>query len=233
MPIHNDHPIHRPKTQIASGRRPRTCWIMLLALLIAGAGCLAPSLVHAESSFRIGLDEVQLTGATYTHDTSGTKLTNSDTMIGTQLMVEFLPTDFFGIEVDYAISPLQRHYQLGTNGATSNNVSEQASYTTYGANFYMFREEKRGLHPTFGVATGQIAVSQKFEAGTLGNQTTNNTVDVNILKLGLEWVLNRAGVRLQYQAWSGDASNSTKLTNVRQTNSYTGSALALGVFALF
>lgn len=204
---------------------------LAMALLLTAAGCLAPTLARAD--FKVGLDEVDLSGAKYTHDANGTKTTVSTDMVGTQLALEWLPTDFVGFEIDYSAAPLQRNYELGSSGAISNNVTETASFTTFGANFYPFREEKRGIHPLIGVAAGTIDVSQKFEGGTLGNVSTTNSVTINQLKLGLEWVGNRAGVRLQYGIWSGSTSNTTKLTGVRQTNDYSGSAVSLGVFALF
>ena len=205
----------------------------LIALTVfTGLACAVPTLGHA-AGFKIGLDQVQLSGATYTHDTAGTKLTDSKTMVGTQLAVEFLPGEFFGFEIDTAISPLERNYQLGANGATSNNVSESAGYTLYGVNLYFNRDERRGFHPMLGVATGQISVAQKFEGGTVGTASTHSTVDVNVVKAGFDWMTTYAGLRVQYQLWTGAKGNTTQITGVRQTNDFTGSALLLGVFAAF
>jgi hypothetical protein len=203
-----------------------------LALALA-AGLLAATPGLSRAELKIGLDEVQLTGAKYTHDNAGTKSSDAATMVGTNFNLEWLPTGYFGLEVDYSLSPLERTYQLGTNGAVSNNVTEAASLLTYGFNLYFGRDERRGWHPVVGVATGTAAVTQKFEAGTLGAQSTHASVDLNILKLGVDWVLSYAGLRLQYQMWTGSKSNSTQLTGIRQTNDYTGSAIDIGVFADF
>ena len=197
---------------------------------VAALGLLAPSLARA--NVKIGLDEVTLGGAKYTHD-NGTKYTNSKDLVGTELAVEYLPTEFFGIEVDYGLTPLSRTYQLGTNGSVSKNVTESAAFVLYGVNLYFGRDDRRGFHPELGVSTGSATVSQKFEGGTLGTQSTNNTVNLNVLKAGLDWMTSYAGVRLQYQLWTGEKSNSTLLTGVRQTVSYTGSAVVIGVFANF
>jgi len=198
---------------------------MAVLALLAGA---SPAL--ARSAFKVGLDERQLSGAAYTHDNGTTKLENSDLLVATQLTLEFLPTESFGLEVAYALSPLQRNYQLGANGATSSNVLEEASYVLYGANYYLFRDDRQGLHPLIGVATGTIGVTQKFEGGTLGSTSTAATVNVNVLKLGMEWVGEKAGLRLIYESWSGQSSNATKLAGIRQTNNYTGTSIVLGVF---
>jgi hypothetical protein len=197
---------------------------------IAAAGLLAPSLTRA--NVKIGLDEVTLGGAKYTHD-NGTKYTSSKDLVGTQLAVEYLPTEFFGIEVDYGLTPLTRTYQLGPNGSVSNNVTENAAFFLYGVNLYFGRDDRRGFHPELGVSTGSATVSQKFEGGTLGAKSTNNTVSLNVLKAGVDWMTSYAGVRLQYQVWTGEKSNSTLLAGVRQTVSYTGSAAVIGVFANF
>jgi len=204
---------------------------MAVVAILVAVGCTLPTLSHA--GLRIGLDEVQLSGATYTHDTAGTKVTNAAPLVGTQLDLEFQPSEFFGFEIDYALSPLERSYQLGANGATANNVTESTGYTLYGVNLYFNREDRRGFHPVLGVATGQLSVSQKFEGGTVGTQSTHSTVDINVVKAGFDWMTTMAGIRLQYQMWTGEKSNTTQIVGVRQTNSYTSSALVLGVFAAF
>lgn len=210
-------------------KRWRTRSVKLAVL--AALGCLAPALAHAE--IKLGVDAVDLTAATYTHDTAGIKDSDRGNMVGAQLTLEYLPIERFGLEVAYSLSPLQRSYQLGNGGATANNVTEQASYTTIGANMYPFYRRREGLHPLIGVATGQLNVTQKFQGGTVGNVSTSNTVNITIVKLGLEWVIERAGFRLQYQQWSGETTNTTKIVGVRQTNSYDGAAVSLGVFSLF
>jgi hypothetical protein len=199
--------------------------------VLAALGCLTPALAHAD--IKLGLDAVQMAGAKYTHDAAGIKDEDRSFMVGSQVSLELLPTEQFGLEVSYSLSPLERSYQLGIAGATSNNVTEQASYTTIGANMYLFYKKRDGFHPVIGVATGTLTVAQKFEGGTLGNISTTNTVNINIIKLGLEWVINSAGFRLQYQQWAGETNNTTKIAGVRQTNSYDGSAISLGVFSYF
>lgn len=199
--------------------------------VLAALGCLAPALAHAE--IKLGLDAVQVADARYTHDTAGIKDEEHGFMVGSQVTLEYLPTEQFGLELAYSLTPLERSYQLGIAGATSNNVTEQASYTTIGANMYMFSKKRAGVHPLIGVATGSLTVSQKFEGGTVGSLSTTNTVNINMVKVGLEWVINNAGFRLLYQQWAGAADNTTKIPGVRQTNSYDGSAISLGVFSFF
>lgn len=199
--------------------------------VLAALGCLAPALAHAE--LKLGLDAVQVADARYTHDTAGIKDEEHGFMVGSQVSLEYLHTEQFGIELAYSLTPLERSYQLGIGGATSNNVTEQASYTTIGANMYMFSKKRETLHPVIGVATGILTVTQKFEGGAVGNLSTTNSVNINMIKLGLEWVIANAGFRLQYQLWAGAANNTTKIPGVRQTNSYDGSAVSLGVFTFF
>ena len=204
------------------------------SLLLATAtvlGCLVPNLARAD--FKVGLDQVQLTGATYTHNDAATKPTNSTVLSGTQVTLEYLPTDNFGLELASSALPLGRTYPLGPQGAISQNVTEQASYGTFGANMYLFREERMGLHAVVGIAAGTVSVSQKFEGGTLGSVSSSNSVGINVAKLGLDWVINKAGFRLRFEQWTGEATSATKIPGVRQTNSYSGSAATLGVFSFF
>jgi outer membrane protein W len=154
-------------------------------------------------------------------------------MPGTQVTLEYLPTDNFGLELSYSLLPLGRTYQLGPQGATSQNVTEQASYGAFGANIYLFREERTGLHPVVGIAAGSVTVSQKFEGGTLGSFSTTNSVGINVAKVGLDWVINKAGFRLRFEQWTGEATSAAKIPGIRQTNSYGGSVASLGVFSFF
>ncbi|HUJ76051.1 MAG TPA: hypothetical protein VL359_14400 [bacterium] len=210
----------------------RTWRLWLVLGILAGLACLAPARALA-ADVKVSMDYVQLGSPTYTHDDGTTKLTNSTSMVGTQASLEFLPSQRFGLEVAYALTPLERNYQLGPAGATSNNVTESASYTTFGANLYLFGDDRLGLHPEVGVATGSLAVSQKFSGGTLGTTSTNNTVNVNIVKAGLDYMTQVAGFRLQVQYWQGSTSNSTAITGIRQTVDYSSTAVSLGVFAYF
>ncbi|MFI5400419.1 MAG: hypothetical protein ACHQZQ_05145 [SAR324 cluster bacterium] len=219
----------------------RTYARTILAALVFALGCLAPTV--SQASWLVGLDEVQLSGAKYTFNDNLTNPSNSGSMVGTDLVLEWLPSNRFGIEADYGVLPLERRYQLGTAGAISNNVTERATPALLGANLYLTPNDKPGIHPTFGVAYGQLDVRQQFDGGTLGHLVTHNTVPINVLKLGLEWVFGSAvfgggpssfGVlRLQYQAWTGGRVNTSAITGVRQELDYNSSAIVLGAAASF
>ena len=219
----------------------RTYARTIQAALLFALCCLAPTV--SQAMWLVGLDEVQLSGAKYTFNDNLTNPSNSGSMVGTDLVLEWLPSSRFGIEGDYGVLPLERRYQLGTAGAISNNVTEQATPALLGANLYLTPNDKPGIHPTFGVAYGNLDVRQQFNGGTLGYLVTHNNVSINVLKLGLEWMFGSAvfgggegsfGVlRLQYQVWSGGHINTTAIPGVRQNLDYDSSAFVLGAAASF
>jgi hypothetical protein len=100
-------------------------------------------------------------------------------------------------------------------------------------NLYFTRATRRGFQFAIGVATGTVAVTQEFEGGSLGKQSTSNSFALTAIKLGMEWITELAGVRFQYQSTTGSTSNTSELNGVKQTVDYGGDALSLGVFAFF
>ncbi len=213
-------------------RRSGAVWAVTLFLLCGGATAHA---VGGEPSIKIGLDRLVLSGASYTHQDllTTTKESNTNSVSGAELFVEWLASDHFGLEIASTVAPLQRSYQLGSGTPVSDNVNESATFTTIGANLYFTRAKRKGFQYLVGVATGTMQVKHEFEGGTLGKVSSTNSFPINTVKLGVEWVTEMAGVRLQYVATSGSTSNTTQLTNVKQTVNYTGGMAVLGVYAFF
>ncbi|HEX7926687.1 MAG TPA: hypothetical protein VF678_03785 [bacterium] len=205
--------------------------VALATLGLLGVATAAHA-VGGDPSFKMGLDRLSYTGATYTHETIATsaKETNSDVLSGADAFFEWVASEHFGLEYTTTITPLQRSYKLG---AVSDNVNESTSLSLPGVNLYFTKANRKGLQYAVGVATGTASVKQEFEGGTLGKKSTTASVPVTAVKLGVEWVTNLAGVRLQYQAMTGSASNTTEVTGVKQTVNYNGSLLSLGVYTYF
>jgi hypothetical protein len=214
-------------------------WRNVLGVAVAGGLLAVGSPAQAaggEPNIKIGLDRLSMTGATYTHETlaAASQEKNKDALSGADLFIEWIASDHFGLEVAGTIAPLERSYKLGS-GATpvSDNVNESASYTTVGVNLYFTRATRKGFQYSIGVATGTVQVKHEFEGGTLGKASSSSAFAITAVKMGVEWVTELAGVRLQYQSTSGAASNTTELTGVKQTVDYSGGILALGVYAFF
>src|SRR5690349_13231266 len=171
--------------------------VAFATLGLLGVGTAAHA-VGGDPNFKIGLDRLSLSGATYTHETIATsaKETNSDTLTGADAFIEWIASEHFGLEYTTTITPLQRSYKLGT---VSDNVNESTSLSLLSVNLYFTKAQRKGFQYAVGVATGTASVKQDFEGGTLGKKSTSASVPITAVKLGVEWITNLAGVRLQYQ----------------------------------
>ena len=185
-------------------------------------------------NFKIGINRVVLGDAKYTHDTGSGVATGTGNMTGNDLVLEFLMFERFGLELSTALTSAERNYSLVIGGTTiSSNVTETVSVTQIGVNLYFGAAYKKGFNFLIGLGLGPAKVTHEFEGGTLGTTSSTNTINLNTLKLGFDWVTELATLRLQYQNWNGRTSSSTNLTNVLQTVDLGGDVFVLGVLAFF
>ena len=219
------------KDMISMNIRESIAFLFALVIAMAVGAGLA---LGEETTMKIGINRVSASGMTYTHDDGTTEYTNSEAYVGNDIYFEYIISQHFSLEIDSTITGLQRTYTLESGGTViSDNVTETLTYTTYGANLYFNRADKRGLKFLIGVSTGTATVTHDFEGGTLGTASSSNSPGLTIFKLGMDWITKFAGFRLQYKVIEGSAGNTTEVTGVTQTADLNGSFLVLGVFAFF
>lgn len=224
------------RRRLARGRRVH--WLgapawLLVAVVLAGVAPPQPALARGEPSIKIGLNRMSVSGVTYTHDTGTEQLTESGPMVGNELFFEWVMSERLGLEIGSTLTPLKRVYTLKGAAVVSDSVTETLNTTSVGLNLYFNKATRRGLKFLLGLGVGSAKVTHEFEGGTLGTQSTTNDLTLNTLKLGLDWITNFAGLRLQYLATSGTTRSSTNLTGVIQTVDAAGSGVVLGIFAFF
>lgn len=207
------------------------CKLILLLLLgsVAFAGAVQ---AQGEATFKVGLSSVTMQDAQYTHQdmATSTSVSTKGNVVGTELFVEYLASEFFGFEMAYITSPLERNYDLGT---FADNVLETATYYTYGVNLYMSPAFRRGFNTWVGVATGTLTVKHEFELGGVVAQTTTNEINLDVVKAGFDWTTDFAGFRLRYQNQVAKTGSTTKIVGIKQTLDYSGSGIAMSVFLRF
>ncbi len=216
---------------MASKLRLPVAILFVLLCAITGATGLA---LGDEMTMKMGINRISASGMTYTHDDGATEYTNSAGYVGNDIFFEYVISQHFSLEIDSTITGLQRTYTLEAGGTIiSDNVTETLTYTTFGANLYFNRADKRGLKFLIGISTGTAKVTHEFEGGTLGTASSTNSPGLTIFKLGMDWITKFAGFRLQYKVIEGSAGNTTEVAGVTQTADLNGSFLVLGVFAFF
>ncbi|MDH5752673.1 MAG: hypothetical protein OEZ59_09690 [Deltaproteobacteria bacterium] len=189
----------------------------------------------AYPTIKFGLNFSSMSNTTYLHEHTSGNIKISEPMVGTELMFEYLVFEHVGFDIDYTISPYERNYALevgGTNVAT--NAKESASYFAYGVNLYFDKAYRKGLTFWTGVSTGVLNVSHEFEGGELDGKNSSDSMNLQIYRLGFDWVTTLAGMRFRYQYQVGEATNTKGLVNLeRQQMDYTGSTYSVGVYMFF
>jgi hypothetical protein len=211
------------------------------SLFLAAALCLgatlgaSAALAAREPNMKMGLSRATLTGATYTYKNTATntEYSNSDQLVGTELFFEYLLSDNFSIEADTTVSPLERSFELGTQGSVAQNVKESGTYTLLGANLYFTKATSKGFQLLMGVATGAMAVGYTFSGGTIGTKSTASAAKVNTVRLALDWLTELAGLRVQYQLVTGSDTDAAVFTGAKQIVTYSGGTASVGVYAFF
>ena len=208
--------------------------IIFLSLLL-GIPVFTPAVFgQPVPNFKIGINRVVVGDAKYSHDSVSGVATGTGNMTGNDLLLEYIMFERFGFEVTTSLTPAERNYSLASGGTTiSSNVSETVSVTTIGVNLYFDAAFKKGTTLLIGIGLGPAKVTHEFEGGTLGTTSSTNTINLNTLKIGFDWVTELATLRLQYQNWNGRTSSTSNISNVLQTVDLGGNALVLGVLAFF
>ncbi|MBI3993977.1 MAG: hypothetical protein HY342_11940 [Candidatus Lambdaproteobacteria bacterium] len=219
-------------------------WMAATALAVAIAAFTAPH-VRAQArdtapTIKVGFDRVFLSGATYTLEESSTttSYSNADQMVGNVVYVEYVLFERLGLIGEYALVPFTRQFELEDSASSVvADVSEAASVSMLGANLYFNKATGRGLKYFFGLSTGTFSATHKMgdtSTGTgLAGSSSALSVPVNALRLGVEWMLGNAGIRVQYQSLSGELDDTTQFTGFKQTVSYTAAELGIGVLVFF
>ncbi len=229
-----------PTQPNATRKSKPPCWkaiLLGLALTLAwGAGAQAQTQARGGSSnTKIGFNRISLSGPAYTlkEDATGTTAENSDAMTGNGLFVEYLLFGRIGLELDLGIPELTRTYELESGGTTISTVTETAQAILLGLNLYFSSHEVPGVKPFFGLGAGTLSVDHKFGGGTLGTQSSSQTLQLNVLKVGLDWIKDNSGLRAEVYSWTGQSSDTAAIQGYTQTIDYTATGFAIGVFVFF
>lgn len=212
-----------------------------MALLLLGMGSAAHAQVTGGestggSNIRIGFNRNLVSGVKYTlQDSAGTELdSNSDSMTGNDLTGEFILFNRFGIELNVGLLPMEREYKLvDSTGALISNVDEAARLLSLSANLYFQDLSTTGFKYFFGLGAGTVRVSHRFSGGSLGTQSSDVSVTVNLMKFGMDWLTDQAGFRAQVVAMEGDTQNGQEIPPFEQLINYTATVATIGVFTFF
>lgn len=210
----------------------------LCAFLLCAAAAVhgqVPARRGSVSNMKIGFSRIALSGPTYTlkENTATTSVSNSDAMTGNQLLLEYIFFGRIGLELDFGVPELTRTYELQSDGATLSTVTEKAQAILLGLNLYFSSHETPGVKPYFGLGAGQITVDHEFNGGTLGSQSSSQSLQLNVLKVGLDWIRENSGLRVEVFSWTGEDSDTTAIAGYTQTISYTATGFSIGVFVFF
>ena len=211
-------------------QRAATLLIALVVLLWLPQAALALS----EPSLKVGLNRLTLTGVTYSHDTGTEIVTEDSALVGNELFLEWLPADRLGLEFGTTLTPLSRTYKLKGASTISDTVTESLANVALGLNLYFSRARRRGFTFLLGLGVGSGTVTHAFEGGTLGTKSSANKLTTNTVKLGMDWVTDLAGLRLEYLYVTGQTRSTTALPSASlQEIKVAGSVIGLGIYAFF
>ena len=62
---------------------------------------------------------------------------------------------------------------------------------------------------------------------------SSQSVPVNVLRLGMDWITDKAGIRAVISSQTGEAADTEAITGYKQTLNYTAIVAGIGVFAFF
>lgn len=225
--------LHRlnPPAQVALA----TALLLMAFSSPAWAQLAAPQL----GTIKVGMNRTIFNGATYkVEDDAGTVSgSESGSMSGTDVFIEYILFGRFGVEASTTLSRPRRSFELNDGTATlMSEVEDRHRTSLFGLNVYLNDHAKGGLKYYFGLATGETRVTRNLGgSGTLSafNGTYQDTVPVETLKLGVDWILEKAGIRVQYISMTGSATDRNTLTGYNETVSYDATVLAIGAFAFF
>ena len=221
-----------------AGCKRRWRGALVAALLLFGFGTPAQAQVLEEAigpnSFRIGINRTLISGAKFTvENTAGTiSDSNSDSMTGNDLYAEMVFFSRFGIEVDIGLTEMEREYDLNIGGTLA-SVDESSRLTAVFANLYFQDQSTTGFKFFFGLGSGVVQVTNSFTSGALGVGSVRQSVQVNLMKIGLDWLTENAGFRTQLITMTGDKENETAIPGFKLISDYSATVFAIGIFAFF
>ena len=211
------------------------CPLLMLGLLVLWDGAASAQTRRGQSTVKMGLSRTFVGGATYQLEETATATTtsNSDTMQGNELFLEYVFFGRIGLELATGLTEMVRNYELESGGTTISSVEESARITLIGLNLYFNDHGSPGIKYYFGLGAGVASVSHTFTGGTLGSQSSSQSVPLNVLKVGLDWITDKAGLRVQVATQSGEATDTEAITGYKQTLDYGATIIGIGVFAFF
>ncbi|MBF0237077.1 MAG: hypothetical protein HQM12_05165 [SAR324 cluster bacterium] len=154
--------------------------------------------------------------------------TYTGTMIATDLMFEWIMFGVVGFEVDIGTTPSRQNFTFLTRSLDDQDtkigdvVQTVQTGVLSGLNMYFGNHESGGWKPFFGVLTGTYLSTQAFSNGgerdddqydTLtgfrSNQSSTITIPAQVLKIGVDWILENVGMRFQFLSITAEATSSS------------------------
>jgi hypothetical protein len=143
---------------------------------------------------------------------------NSGQLYSTSLVLEYLfggrkSPALFGVEFDLGTSTGQRNFTIENENKKIGDVLQKLNTNfLYGGNVFFSDGGEEGFNWSIGLMTGTVSVKQTFQNGNVydgstdpdstitynSSQESSHTIPVEILKLGLEWILETAVFRFEY-----------------------------------
>ena len=175
-------------------------------------------------NIKIGLQR-WVNNISYTYETrvskEGTfeeiKLTSQGAMPDTELLLEYVLSQRVGIEVGVGIIPAVRDFELKAESQSVGEIKQTLSMKyLFGINAYFSAIGGNGFKPFSGIGVGSFSVASAYKNGGRVNsnlsekeqsdliaifpekQTVVTAVQGQYLKLGVDWLIDAAGLRLQY-----------------------------------
>lgn len=188
------------------------------------------------ANIKLGFNRNLISGAKYTleNNSTGESFTNSDSMSGNDVSAEFILFNRFGVELNVGLLPTEREYQLqDASGTLVANVDETATPILLSTNLYFQDLSTTGFKFFFGLGAGLVSVSHNLTGGTLGSDSSDVTVTVNLIKVGMDWLTDKAGFRAQVVSMEGSTQDGLEIPGFLQTIDYTATVATIGVFTFF
>ncbi len=159
-----------------------------------------------------------------------TNVSSSGEMSDTALLMEYVIATRVGVEAGVGLIPSVRDFELKTDRQTIGDVKQTLTLSYYfGLNAYFSAFTGNGFKPFAGIGISSFQVSSVYSNGGRINidlsadesaevvsnfpekQTMSAVVQGQYLKLGFDWMIDAAGLRVQY-VYLQDAKTTTEQT---------------------
>ena len=153
--------------------------------------------------------------------------TNSGSISATDLMFEWIAFGLVGVEVDVGTTSGRQNFTFVTPSKEDEDtkigdiVETVQTQVLTGINMYFGDHEYPGFKPFFGVLTGSYLVVHEFSnggerdddqyddlVGFRNSQSSTITVPAQVLKIGVDWLLENVGMRFQFLSITAEATSS-------------------------